>query len=204
MFDHVVSVGGDCQPAHQIRRITGRDEAHVFDWLLIRAAGVARLVASDFDGFLDDDAALSLHVSPYAHVADAHSGAHLLHDFPLVPGFLLHADAVRRKYAFLVARWRLLVAAPGPVLFVWLGSEGRDAVAPLAEALRQQRAGRPFHLLALRSDAAEPDWRLPDVSNRFLRQPAPYVWTGDDAAWDGHFGVGGDATQAEPASRATA
>lgn len=82
------------------------------------------------------------------------------------------------------------------MLFVWLGAEGREALAPLVSALRRRRAGRPFHLLALRSDMAEPDWQLPDTSNRFLRQPSPHAWTGDDAAWDAHFGIGAEADRA--------
>lgn len=189
MFGHAVSVGGDCQPAHQIRRITGRHEAHVFDWLLVRADGVARLIDSGFDGWLQTGA-LSLETQPYAHIRDAAHNVHFLHDFPLEPGFEADADRVRAKYGVLVQRWHLLLASEAAVLFVWKGDEGRDAVAPIARALRRARGARPFRLLALRSDVQEADWQLPGVTNRFLRQPAPCDWTGDDAAWDDLFGIG--------------
>lgn len=189
MFGHVVSVGGDCQPAYQIRRITGRHEAHVFDWLLVRAEGVAQLIDSGFEGWLQTPA-LSLEAQPYAHVRDAAYNVHFLHDFPLAPGFEAEAGRVRAKYEVLVHRWRMLLASEAAVLFVWKGDEGREAVAPIAEALRRARGRRPFRLLALRSDLEEPDWQMPDVTNRFLRQPVPYDWTGDDAAWDALFGVG--------------
>lgn len=188
MFGHVVSVGGDCQPAHQIRRITGRDEAHFFDWLQIRAEGAARLVDENFEGFLGDARELALVRAPYLHVRESRYGALLLHDLPLADDFLAHVDAARQKYAFLAQRWRDVMASEAAVLFVWCGNEGSDAIGPLADALRRRRERRPFHLLALRSDLQEPDWSLPNVSNRFLRQPEPYVWTGDDAAWDSHFG----------------
>lgn len=189
MYGHVVSVGGDCQPAHQIRRITGRHEAHVFDWLLLDAAGAARLIACDFEGWLAPET-LSLHSQPFGHVHDAAYGVRFLHDFPLDAGFMAHAGAVRGKYMALAERWRMLMASEAAVLFVWHGPEGREAVAALANALRDARAGRPFRLLALRSDIAEADWQLPDVTNRFLAQPASASWTGDDAAWDGMFGRG--------------
>lgn len=190
MFGHAVSVGGDCQPAHQLRRITGHDEAHVFDWLLLRADSVARLIEHDFDGWLASDDALSLQTQPYAHVRDARYGVHLLHDFPLVPDFLAHANAVRAKYRFLLQRWHLLMASEAAVLFVWKGDEGREAVAAIAAALRRARQGRRFHLLALRTDVKEEDWALADVSNRFLPPSGPDDWTGDDAAWDAQLGVG--------------
>ncbi|MDB5829828.1 MAG: putative papain-like cysteine peptidase [Variovorax sp.] len=188
MFGHVVSVGGDCQPAHQIRRVTGHEEAHFFDWLQLRAEGVARLVEEDFDGFLGDARELALVREPYAYVCESRYGARLLHDLPLTDDFLAHAEVARQKYAFLAQRWRDLMDSGSAVLFVWCGDEGRDAIFRLAAALRRRREGRPFHLLALRSDLQEPGWLLPDVSNRFLRQPEPYAWTGDDAAWDAHFG----------------
>ncbi|CAN5715132.1 hypothetical protein BH11PSE13_BH11PSE13_11000 [soil metagenome] len=188
MFGHVVSVGGDCQPAHQIRRITGHDEAHFFDWLMIGAEGAARLIEEDFDGFLGDARELALIRVPHASVRESRYGARLLHDLPLTDDFPTHIETVRQKYAFLTRRWRLLMAAEAAVLYVWSGNEGRESIARLAAALRRQRGGRSFHLLALRSDVQEPDWLLPDVSNRFLRQPDPYAWTGDDAAWDAHFG----------------
>lgn len=186
MFGHVVSVGGDCQPAHQIRRITGLHHAQVFDWLLVRADGVARLLEADFDGWLAPGT-LILETAPYAHVRDARYGVHFLHDFALQPGFLDGLPQVRAKYEALVQRWRQLMAADAAVLFVWKGDEGASAVARLAQALQRARGGRPWHLLALRSDVEEAPWRRPGISNRFLRQPEPYAWTGDDAAWDALF-----------------
>ncbi len=189
MYGHVVGVGGDCQPAYQIRRITGRHEAHVFDWLLLGARSAARLIANDFEGWLAPQT-LSLQSTPFAHVREAAYGVRFLHDFPLDPGFMAHAGAVRSKYLALAERWRMLLASEAAVLFVWHGCEGREAVAVLADALRGARAGRPFRLLALRTDLAEADWALPDVSNRFLAQPACAPWSGDDAAWDGLFGRG--------------
>lgn len=161
----------------------------MFDWLLVRAAGVARLIDRGFDGWLRTEA-LSLEDAPYAHVRDATCNVHFLHDFPLEAGFAADADRVRAKYAVLVQRWHLLMAADAAVLFVWKGDEGRDAVVPIADALRKARGARPFHLLALRSDVPEVDWQMPSVTNRFLRQPRPYDWKGDDAAWDDLFGVG--------------
>ncbi|HZF85946.1 MAG TPA: DUF1796 family putative cysteine peptidase [Burkholderiaceae bacterium] len=189
MFGHVVSVGGDCQPAHQIRRITGLHHAHLFDWLLVPADGVARLLDADFDGWLAPDT-LFLEAAPYAHVRDARYGVRFLHDFALQPGFLAGLPPVRAKYEALVKRWRLLMASDAAVLFVWKGDEDAAAAERIAQALQRARGGRPSHLLALRSDIEEAPWRLPGISNRFLRQPEPYVWTGDDAAWDALFEVG--------------
>ncbi|MGD9946064.1 MAG: DUF1796 family putative cysteine peptidase [Burkholderiaceae bacterium] len=187
LFKRIVSVGGNCQPAHQIKRIARGAEAQLFDWLLIGAENAARLIENDFAGFLDP-AGLTLHSGSPGYVLDAAYDVKLLHDFPLRADFLQHAAPTLSKYAFLAGRWRALMAEPETVLFVWLGPEGREAIERLAAALRARRGGRPFTLLALRSDAQEPDWQLPEVRNRFLRQPEPYVWTGDDRAWDALFG----------------
>ena len=34
MFDHVISLGWFCSPAHEIRRIGLRDASYPFDWLI--------------------------------------------------------------------------------------------------------------------------------------------------------------------------
>ena len=114
MFGHVVSVGGDCQPAHQLRRITGLQQAHVFDWLLVRADGVARLLDAGFADWLQP-ADLSLQAQPYACVNDARYGAQFLHDFALHEDFLQDLARVRAKYEVLVQRWQLLMASQASI-----------------------------------------------------------------------------------------
>jgi hypothetical protein len=53
----------------------------------------------------------------------------------------------------------------------------------------------PFHLLVLnRHPDGDRPWHLDGVTNMHLRQPDPWVWLGDDAAWDSalrRLGVGG-------------
>ena len=45
---------------------------------------------------------------------------------------------------------------------------------------------RKLALLYL-TETDEPDWGEHGIINRRLKQPSPYVWTGDDAAWDALF-----------------
>ena len=118
-FDHIVSLGGACAPAWQIRTFTGRDTAYPFDWLVLPFDSLVGLIERDFDGFMAPDA-----FSPMLDrkaIRNTRFPCMHLHDFPnpvrdegwraLVPG-------VMERYRFLIGRWRDLVAGDARVLFV--------------------------------------------------------------------------------------
>jgi hypothetical protein len=183
-YDHVVSLGRGCQPAHQIRRIRGIETAHVFDWIVTTDRGLVAHITSNLDGFF---ARSTLVHGPQGCVIDRATGTQFLHEFPTASDFdAKHAEHVER-FAHLVERWRAMLASRQRVLFVrqhgW-DEDTRGSAVRLREAIAQQAPGLRFAILYL---TACPDddhpWGEARIINRCLTRPEPYDWRGDDAAW---------------------
>lgn len=52
-YDSVISVGGNCEVAHNLREFTGSTSAHVFDWWVAPFPGVIDLLDSNFTGLFE-------------------------------------------------------------------------------------------------------------------------------------------------------
>ncbi len=181
-YDQIVSLGRACQPAYQLRRLTGVKAAHVFDWIITQDEGLIRWIETDLDGFFSRD---RLVADQDGVVIDEPTGTQFIHEFP--PGAELetaHSENVGR-FAMLVERWRDLLASDQRILFVrqhgW-GNDARAVALRLRETIAAQAPRLRFDLLYLTPDE-QGDWGEPGIINRLLRQPEPYEWTGDDDAW---------------------
>ncbi|MFF3753121.1 papain-like cysteine peptidase [Streptomyces sp. NPDC002018] len=195
MYDRCVGLGYHCESTYQIRRITGDDRAHFFDWLDLDFESVVETVAADFANVLRPGM-----VEPFSDglcALDRGSDIRFFHDFRASSGSALnHEDigaqlgSVRAKFAALAGRWRTLAASPARVLYVH-----HDAFDELVAAdLRRLRLviatahpGHRFELLWLRrtpppdADALGPGIGWGTVA------AAPGRWQGDDAQWDTAF-----------------
>jgi hypothetical protein len=184
-YDQVVSLGKGCQPAHQIRRLIGIASAHVFDWIVTTDGGLVTHIESGLDGFFALD---RLGAGPSGVIVDVATGTQFIHEFPKgreLPA--QHAEHAGR-IAMLAARWRELLGSDQRVLFVRMHMDD-EAPRASAERLRDAIAGRAprlrFTILYLTDDPAdEIAWGTAGIINRHLKQPEPYTWEGDDAAWE--------------------
>ncbi|MEV4613709.1 papain-like cysteine peptidase [Kitasatospora sp. NPDC049258] len=195
MYQHCVGLGYHCESTYQLRRITGSDRAHFFDWLDLDFESVLEAVATDFRTVLRPGL-----VEPFDDgrcALDRGSDIRFFHDFhPAAPGPLTQADidrelpVVRAKYQALAERWRALSSSADRVLYVH-----HDAFDELAAAdLRRLRAtlaaehpGHRFALLWLRRTAPEDADRLPPGIAWGTVAAAPGRWEGDDDQWDAAF-----------------
>jgi hypothetical protein len=188
-YQQIVSLGRACQPAHQIRRLVPGAEAHVFDWIITPDSTVMDLIDTDLDGMF---ARARLEMGPQKCIVDRVTGARFLHEFPEGTEFDAQYEKNEGRYAMLADRWRALLASEQSILFVrqhaWdenLRASAvrlRDKIAAKAPKLR-------FLLLYLTEDEVAP-WNEAGILNLRLLQPEPYVWTGDDAAWEDVLGQG--------------
>ncbi|WP_329071132.1 DUF1796 family putative cysteine peptidase [Streptomyces sp. NBC_01429] len=195
MYDSCVGLGYHCESTHQIRRITGNDRAHFFDWLDLEFESVVETIAGDFAHVLRPGM-----VEPFGdgHCAlDRGSDIRFFHDFRPSSGATLTAPdierqlaGVRAKFQALADRWRTLAGSSARVLYVHHDAFDELAAADLRRlrlTLATAHPGHRFDLLWLRrtppSDAAGlgPGIRWGTVA------ALPGRWQGDDAAWDAAF-----------------
>ncbi|CAM5266922.1 Papain-like cysteine peptidase OS=Streptomyces cyaneofuscatus OX=66883 GN=G3I52_30200 PE=4 SV=1 [Streptomyces cyaneofuscatus] len=116
MYDVCVGLGYHCESTYQLRRITGQDRAHFFDWLDLDLVAVREIIAADFANVLRPG--LSEPFSNGLCVRDRGSNIRFFHDFnapkgtPLTPDIVAEQyPGVREKFAYLADRWRALTAS---------------------------------------------------------------------------------------------
>ncbi len=184
-YDDIVSLGRHCQPAYQIRRLTGVEAAGIFDWIYTTDDGLVRLIESGLAGFF---ALGELAVGGHGVVEDGRTSTRFMHEFP--PGSDIAAQhAVHAgRFAMLAERWRALLASDRRALFVRVPSDpeadGRAVAERLRAAIARQAPRLRFTILVLSDNPADDaPWGQKGVLNHHLRQPEPYDWRGDDAVW---------------------
>jgi hypothetical protein len=184
-FDRVVSLGRSCQPAFQIRRYTGIEDAQLLDWVVTPDSALCHVLANSFEGWFQKD---RLDFVPGSHAVDRVSGVRFLHEFDkaesLDEGHRQHAGRMAR----LLFRWRALMISGERLLFVRSHFDEPDVLAcarRLVEVL-QQSTSNPFEVLYLVPPVVfDPSHRIAGVTFAALDpKPEGFDWKGDNAAWD--------------------
>ena len=204
-FAHAISLGANCEAAHQLRR-NGRHTARgPFDWLVTPLDALGPILAED--GRRLGSAFVSAHAGTSVRCGAYDVLYH--HEFPRAEGNLVRfdAEAVERCRAKMAHKWMRLVEAcsgAGPILFLRFWAETDlpwDRLGPGKAPLRSvdldglvaALAGRfpqlDFRLLLLLPepgqvpDLAEP--LDPRVAIRSLPRSVHDVWAVTDADWAG-------------------
>jgi Putative papain-like cysteine peptidase (DUF1796) len=191
-----LGLGQHCESTYQIRRITGQESAHFFDWLEIDLEFVQQAIETDFRGLLKPGR-MTL-TTDGAGAVDLDAGIEFYHEFAARPDAdLTLADVeaqlpgVREKLAFLASRWREMVTSSARVLYVRQDANGVETVADicrLQDTLTDRYPGHEFAILWLgRAEPASVDKLPPGIAFREVGL-VPGRWQGDDAAWDALFG----------------
>ncbi|PVC83273.1 papain-like cysteine peptidase [Streptomyces sp. CS090A] len=192
MYDVCVGLGYHCESTYQLRRITGQDRAHFFDWLDLDLVAVREIIAADFANVLRPG--LSEPFSNGLCVRDRGSDIRFFHDFEAPGGTSLTPDIVaeqyprvREKFAYLADRWRVLTASRSRVLYVHhdaFDESGPGDLAALHDLLCDRYPDHTFDLLWLRRTPPETAAALPPGVMWGTVAAQPGRWEGDDAAWD--------------------
>ncbi|WP_037801990.1 DUF1796 family putative cysteine peptidase, partial [Streptomyces sp. NRRL F-5135] len=195
MYDRCVGLGYHCESTHQIRRITGDDRAHFFDWLDLEFESVVETIAGDFSGVLRPGM-----VEPFSdgHCAlDRGTDIRFFHDFRPSSGRALSQSdidsqlpAVRAKFVALADRWRGLADSPARVLYVHHDAFDEVTAADLRRlrlVIATAHPGHRFDLLWLRrTPPVDAEALGPGITWGTVAE-VPGRWQGDDAAWDAVF-----------------
>ncbi|MEH1123014.1 DUF1796 family putative cysteine peptidase [Micromonospora sp. CPCC 206061] len=205
MFDNYIGLGFDCEVTAQLRRLTGRQQAHVFDWYISDHAALAHVLRTDFADFFQRDGLVVTEDRRY--VRDEPSGLRVRHIFRSGPDGLMRPELVAEDYPqlraradHLLGRWRTTTRSARAVLYVRrdpYDTFTHEQLVELRDVLRDRNPGHRFALLWAR-DAALPDVAalggevalLADglyMAGLPVPQPRTVHWQGDGAAWDRLF-----------------
>jgi hypothetical protein len=127
-YEAIISLGGACAPAFNIRRIFGNDRAFPFDWWISSRQGIEKIIRDDFAGPYRVE---NMRLSPDRQsVRDISLNIHYVHDFPrgpdkhVLPDFAPHVPERLQRYQVLAERMRR-ICSTSRVLFVRLEPPGR-------------------------------------------------------------------------------
>ena len=173
-LNKVVSLGGWCEPAWQIRKYTGEETAYFFDWLVSSAEAVVSLIENDFQHVFERHD-LKLWKNGES-VVDTSNGILFHHSFSRTDSGLVDEKTIDEEYmaqkekvSFLVGRWKNLTTSGSHVLFVHL-SHNQILYGDLLEsAISKKYPGLNFLLLLV----ARPEFAITEMDSgrRFYRCP---------------------------------
>lgn len=182
-----VSIGGDCQPAAQIRKHRVSTASHFFDWIGIPIRQTIELIENGFEGFLERENMHPIFAGDgFYGIVDTRYRTDIRHEM----SEFKPADirTIQAMYT-LRSRWFTEMLEPDepPVYFVRLwglrdGDENEADARKLYETLRARR--HDVRLLYLHNDPTRGELIEGAFRSTYLRQPTnPYTWQGDDEAW---------------------
>lgn len=198
-YDYIVSLGGMCEPAWNIRNTFRTEDAYPFDWLITPGDSLIRILKDDMRhvGRIEN---LQI-VSDGETVRCKHYEILHHHDFrrspdhKIIPELESQVEGIRSKYRFLWQRF-LTRCSSGQVLFVraegnyspandWI-PRGWDWDDELCAALERKFPSLDFDLLAVRGHAHGRRGRVISDCWRPIGEPSG-DWRGWPDGWSDMF-----------------
>lgn len=182
-YDAIVNLGRDCQTQFQLKKHGLQKEALPFDYLITPFSALRKILLADFEGYTASDNFLFVEQVNEKWVKDIRYETRLIHDFKLEPNFMTDFEIVKEKYVRRIDRFRKILIESQKILFVRKDLESQEALE-LEQILGKLYPHLDFQLAALTSNIAMTlDYNSPRIRSFYLRQPTPYVWSGDTASW---------------------
>lgn len=207
-FDEIISVGGNCDVAHHVRRYFKIDKSMPLDWLIVPFSALISLCNEDFRDFIRLDR-LTLWNGTRHAVQCAKRGIVYQHDFPRDPQALVKIDdivgtfaGVKEKYARRIERlrdacrpgrsilfvrsWREILHTPADYPDYCIRGVPDYQFAELLGALRSCFPGTSFKVLFVNYGAQSIDDRQALFAD--VRNCGDITdWTGSKGGWDEIF-----------------
>src|ERR1700722_768829 len=123
-----ISLGGDCQVAHHIRRLDPEADKHVFDFLITPAKSIISLIERDFSRFLSiDDLEPRYPEDQDLQFIDKFNGIDVLHDFKTFQKD--DVEETREKFLYLAKKFMRTLRSKAPICFVrrWHHIDGPES-----------------------------------------------------------------------------
>ncbi len=196
-FQTIISLGEDCEVAHQLRRHFGVERAGIFDWLMLPPRGLIRLLREGPDELLQF-ADLEPIDGRQAMASRAY-GIVFHHEFKRGPDRLVDVDRVASQLERVGAKYRALwkrldtdCQGGGPILFVCsrrripdvagTGLDDGEALKALRAAAMARWPGADLHFLFL---GYTPCIAADNVTFDRVEDRGDITgWSGSDRGWD--------------------
>lgn len=122
-FDHIISLGGHCQTAYQIRRFFSIEQAHMMDWWVTPSFGLVKLLEEKFSNIFNEKNMIVVSEPTGPAVMCSYYGTMHYHDFDNAKvGGEMYPLLVRAACANNVAKFAYLfnrlINLSGKVLFI--------------------------------------------------------------------------------------
>ena len=183
-MNRLVGLGGDCQVAHHVKRLSPDYEKHFFDWLIVPAETVLRLLDNGFTPILqEDDLEPDIYQDRLQKVVDTRNRTWFVHDFQAFDKENIRN--AQEKYSYLGKKFVAMLTDGKPTTFVrrWHqidGPENEEIARQLLVGL--QRYKPDAELIFLHQDKSRP----PLIDGSYRSAYIPQVsgdWVGDEDAW---------------------
>jgi Putative papain-like cysteine peptidase (DUF1796) len=200
-FDAVISLGGRCQVAHQLRRKYPGMKSKFFDWLITPDKSLIEMLADGMTGFSEETPLVEglSHRKNFGHVhiVEGSYGTLLSHDFVndgSEPG--TQWKQIKGKYDRTVLRFHETLDSGGRVLFVRMsfgrsGSFGYDVADRANLELGMQISASiskywPYleYSLILISHVREDAVVNGNIEIVYMPEQLEWIWDGKDLDWD--------------------
>lgn len=185
-FDALIPLGGDCQLAHQMRINGLRKYALPLDWSISCPEALIKVLENKFHNYLNKENLEFVESGTEKYIREKQYGVTFIHEFKREKNFLDDYDIVKEKCDRRIERFFQVVEESKNPLFIRKRINKDQAIALAALIKDKLVPGKNFTLLALDSTTTseiEKPWGHPNIVNYYVRQPDPYVWEGDHAAW---------------------
>lgn len=181
-YGRVISLGGQCQVAYQLKENHKRSESFPFDWIQSTFEGVYQFILEEGKNFLSKDH-LVFAGNKGNYVQDPYYQMLFLHDFESPSDFMKEYDFIKAKYDRRVNRFFQALNSEAPVLLIRLGIT-REQAALLSELIHTKYPRLNYTILALdHTEEIRENWNIKRVINLYLLQEDPHNWLGDHEDW---------------------
>jgi hypothetical protein len=159
-YDYVVSLGPDCQAATQSKKFFPRAQCETvpMSYQVTPIKAIVAYFERDFRGMFERD---DLQIGQNGGARNLRYGTQHPYEFP--NGAASYSDA-RARHDYLCSKMRTILASGKCVLFL-LGSDRRDELDKIEDAIRTHYPNLEFRIVAARSPRPNTVWshvRLPE------------------------------------------
>ena len=183
-MNRLVGLGGDCQVAHHVKRLSPNYEKHFFDWLIVPIETVITLLDNGFTSILrEEDLEPDIYENRLQKVVDTRNKTWFVHDFQAFDQEnIINAQ---EKYSYLGKKFIAMLADGKPTTFVrrWHQIDGPESEETARRLLSSLQRYKPdAELIFLHQDKNRP----PLIDGSYRSAYIPQIagdWIGDQDIW---------------------